>query len=788
VTAARQGSCAPRRPLRLARVFGAASLLLTTAAARPAPPAPVAPTVAYRLTPYAQEAPALAAAWEALHTSDAHALARAREALGEGLAAGAFGVGEGRDPLDEPLARLLLGRLLDRLGDGAAAQEARAPLLAAPGSLGDVARADEAAHLTRPQDAAESIRLLWRVSSASAGHVRAAERALALGEAQGGPEDVARSLESFLEQPLAPPARRHLTLRLARLWGRAASRAPSRHAGRRALAHAGRVLRRLWWGSPPGDDAASDALRAAGTPLTYGDRAAKIVLRCSARTRRDVRKTWQAIRKLRARSAQDRRVRRWARVALDARLARGAEALAKPIRRLEALSGRLARGPFAPYYHFALASLLRRADRDDEAIAHYDAAADSAPEGVLAARARREAAGLTAYLGRPAEAAARWEELARSAPRGASHRLSLWHAGFQAWLAGDGARARTYLRALRDAYGGEQDATGLSWAARAGYWLGRVAEDAGDGALAARRFARTALRFPASYYALLARQRLAALAVPPPTAWTPGGPTVARCPDLDWTVALWRLGDRAGARREAENLLRVGRLPGSGRALLARMYEESGQLARATRLLRRGGVVAALPTGDADAALVRDLRAAFPLRYRDEVQAAAADNGLPLSLLAGLVHVESRFNARARSGPGAVGLTQVMPKTARAVGEHLLGRVVGRRALKDPKTNLAVGARLLRELLEHFGGNVALAVAAYNAGHGAVRGWLRSRGHLGTDAFVEAIPYGQARNYVRRVLSTAEVYRRLYTPRASPLYVPPTLPLTLGPFFEEARQ
>lgn len=783
--------------LRLGQVLALTTVALVAVVARSAaPPQPTTP-VTYRLAPFQQTDPALAAAWEALHGGDTAALARSREVLaawlaGPPLQAPSGAQGPDRDPLDEPFARLLLARVLDRLGDPAGAHQARATLLTAPGSMGDVARRDEAADLRETPNSDPNrddiARLLWRVSSAVASHSQVARRAVALGKAQGRWEATARSLEGFLQQPLDARVRRQLTLTLAALWAQASKHTSTHRARLADLRRAERALRVLWWRSPADDTAAPRALRGMGRALSYGDQVAKLVLQAPVRARRDVRVAWRAVRTLRARTPQDRRIRRWARLALDARLSRGEGPLAKPIRRLEQLSRRLRSGPFGSYYHFFQASLLRRAGRDDDAITHYDALVRQAPEHVLAARARREAAGLTVYLGRPAEAAARWEDVARASPRGPSHRLGLWHAGFEAWAMGDRERAASYLGALRDAYGGEQDATGLSWAARAEYWLGRVAEDAGDSGLAARWFAHTAVRFPASYYALLARQRLAALAVPPPPGGRGGDLAVARCQDLDWTVALWRLGEVGAARRAADNLLRVGRLPGSGRALLARMVEDTGQPERAARLLRRGGVVAAVPSPGADDVVVRALRRAFALPYRAELQAAAEDNGLPLALLAGLVHVESRFNPKARSAPGAVGLTQVMPRTARSVGKHLLGRDIKRRALRDPKTNLAVGARLLRELLEHFGGNAALAVAAYNAGHGAVRGWLRSRGHLGTDAFVEAIPYGQARNYVRRVLSVAEIYRRLYTPAAPALYLPPSLPLTLGPFFEEANK
>ena len=75
--------------------------------------------------------------------------------------------------------------------------------------------------------------------------------------------------------------------------------------------------------------------------------------------------------------------------------------------------------------------------------------------------------------------------------------------------------------------------------------------------------------------------------------------------------------------------------------------------------------------------------------------------------------------------------------TARVVGRKGLNRLISRRSLRDPATNLEVGTHLLAELISHFRGNVPVALAGYNAGRGAARSWLRARGHLPIDAFVE---------------------------------------------------
>lgn len=104
------------------------------------------------------------------------------------------------------------------------------------------------------------------------------------------------------------------------------------------------------------------------------------------------------------------------------------------------------------------------------------------------------------------------------------------------------------------------------------------------------------------------------------------------------------------------------------------------------------------------------LAADYP--YRPLVRAAAERHGLPEALLHGLIKVESNFNSRAVSPKGARGLTQLMPATARRLGV---------RDAFDPAANIDGGARYLKELLVAFGHDVSLAIAAYNAGPGAVR-------------------------------------------------------------------
>jgi soluble lytic murein transglycosylase-like protein len=124
--------------------------------------------------------------------------------------------------------------------------------------------------------------------------------------------------------------------------------------------------------------------------------------------------------------------------------------------------------------------------------------------------------------------------------------------------------------------------------------------------------------------------------------------------------------------------------------------------------------------------------------FDSEINAAAASNGIDPALLKGLVSQESGFNPSARSGAGAVGLTQLMPGTASALGVT---------NPLDPAQSLQGGAKYLREQLDRFGGDETLALAAYNAGPGAVQ------------KYGGVPPYAETQNYVTSVMSKAAAFR-----------------------------
>jgi soluble lytic murein transglycosylase-like protein len=124
--------------------------------------------------------------------------------------------------------------------------------------------------------------------------------------------------------------------------------------------------------------------------------------------------------------------------------------------------------------------------------------------------------------------------------------------------------------------------------------------------------------------------------------------------------------------------------------------------------------------------------------YDSLIEQAAQRNGVEPALLQGLIQQESGFNASAQSSAGASGLTQLMPGTAASMG--VLNTL-------DPAESIEGGARYLGQLMRQFGGNASDALAAYNAGPGAV------------EQYGGVPPYAETESYVSKVLGYAEGFR-----------------------------
>ena len=152
----------------------------------------------------------------------------------------------------------------------------------------------------------------------------------------------------------------------------------------------------------------------------------------------------------------------------------------------------------------------------------------------------------------------------------------------------------------------------------------------------------------------------------------------------------------------------------------------------------------------------RLLRIMYPLPYETIIKRESAANGLDPYFVAALMRQESRFNARAVSSAGAIGLMQVMPATGRQLGR------VDREGLMDPEINIKLGTKFLADLMNTYDKRVDAVLAAYNAGPSRMSRWRSFPEFASPDLFVERIPFDETRDYVKVVRVNTSIYRALY--------------------------
>jgi len=153
-----------------------------------------------------------------------------------------------------------------------------------------------------------------------------------------------------------------------------------------------------------------------------------------------------------------------------------------------------------------------------------------------------------------------------------------------------------------------------------------------------------------------------------------------------------------------------------------------------------------------------DFSLRFPMPYKQQVLENAQARQLDPSLIYGVMRRESLFDPFARSSVGALGLMQLMPRTARTVASSLGLKRPGKADILQIGTNIRLGSHYLKRVMNRFEDNVALAAAAYNAGPGNVKRWLPKESTMPADLWVETVPFTETRNYVQAVLAYSTVF------------------------------
>lgn len=151
----------------------------------------------------------------------------------------------------------------------------------------------------------------------------------------------------------------------------------------------------------------------------------------------------------------------------------------------------------------------------------------------------------------------------------------------------------------------------------------------------------------------------------------------------------------------------------------------------------------------------------FPKAYENLVEKYAVKDKAPKAMVYAVMREESTFRAEVKSSAGAIGLMQLMPKTAEYVGKRIKLKVKTEN-LSQPDLNIRLGTAYIKRLMRQYRGNMFYTLAAYNGGGTNVKRWRKKVKPNDMDYFVEAITFIETQNYVKRVLRSYFIYESLY--------------------------
>jgi soluble lytic murein transglycosylase len=308
------------------------------------------------------------------------------------------------------------------------------------------------------------------------------------------------------------------------------------------------------------------------------------------------------------------------------------------------------------------------------------------------------------------------------------------------------------------------------------YWLGRLAEESHNSGLARSYYEKLEDRFPQNYFANAASARLRTLGSGPET----DPDILAAIPPLPPAMTLGLTIPVAAQTRQARaDALRSIAFDASAELELRAAFAATGEprllLEAAQEAVSAGHVGAAIAT-------IRQIYpqiewrpfnevprevwlTAFAMPFQSSILSRSTQAGVDPMLTAGLIRQESAYDPEARSGANALGLMQLLPKTARRFAKQARVRY-STPMLYEPDYNIHIGTIYFAGLKRDFG-SVESALAAYNAGEDRVTFWTAGQTYREPAEFVDSIPFTETREYVEIVTRNAAIYRKLYaTPQS----------------------
>ncbi len=352
------------------------------------------------------------------------------------------------------------------------------------------------------------------------------------------------------------------------------------------------------------------------------------------------------------------------------------------------------------------------------------------------------------------EAAAWYAEIVMRFPRSMHAETALMRLGLIAFQLGDAAAAVDYFDTYRRRFPNE------NWFQAATYWSARSHEAAEDTAGARSLYVETIGYAPVSFYGIQAARRIGVqawdeLTLRPQQSVPELAESYVRL--IDRMNLLARLGWPERARREYRRF-RFGAGEAAAQLLaLSLALQDAGWTSEGVAL---GWEVHRRKGGQWSEPL---MRAIYPLPYRDALVDAAHREGLDPGFVAGLARQESVFDREIVSPAGAIGLMQLMPRTAAGLAGETGMSEFRTDQLVVAEINMELGSRYLASLLRRFRGSRTAALMSYNAGpHRFVRWREFPEYAVDEELFIERIPFAETRRYVKNVEANAYIYRRLY--------------------------
>ena len=414
-------------------------------------------------------------------------------------------------------------------------------------------------------------------------------------------------------------------------------------------------------------------------------------------------------------------------------------------------------------------SAVRELGRTNEYLARLREFVDAGADPTFAERALNDLAAFHTLANDDEQAAAAFAELYRRFPSGAFAERAAWKSGWWAYKAGEFAEAaRVFESASIVMRHADLRPAWLYWAARAhlqaretdaamagldhtigdyrNTYYGRLATRDRERVLAARR--------PAGAGAVLPASREPSAATTPLTI-EPG----ARPDNATLIQGLLAAGMYDEAIGELRRVQATSGTSPMVEATIAFALNRQGRLRPGIQAMRRAYPQFLAAGGEALPEEI--LTVIFPVDHWDVIQQHALGKQLDRFLVAALIAQESTFQADIKSAANAWGLMQIVPATGREYATRLGIRPFSTNRLTDPEVNVQIGTTYFSDLVKRFGG-VVPALAAYNAGPSRVVKWTAERPGMEQEEFIDDIPFAETQNYVKRILGTAEDYRRLY--------------------------